>query len=167
MYNQPAFLFFLIMTFLVRDQQLGNKASVLFSVCVLSRVWLFATPWTVAHQAPLSLGLFTQEYWNGLPFPPPGDLPSPGVKPSFLCLWHWRVDSLPLHHLGSLSIWVRIETQILFHSVLAGGGLIFHLPWGNSKSPRSDLRAPCQWFPLARPSSLATCWKKLPENCIF
>ena len=38
MYNQPAFLFFLIMTFLVRDQQLGNKASVLFSVCVLSRV---------------------------------------------------------------------------------------------------------------------------------
>ena len=46
--------------------------------CVLSCVWLFATSWTVAHQAPLSLGFARQEYWSGLPFPPPGDLPDPG-----------------------------------------------------------------------------------------
>ena len=39
------------------------------------------TPWTVAHQAPLSMGLPRQEYWSGLPFPPPGDLPNPGIKP--------------------------------------------------------------------------------------
>ena len=39
------------------------------------------TPWTVAHQAPLSVGFFKQEYWNGLPFPPPGDLPDPEIKP--------------------------------------------------------------------------------------
>ena len=42
---------------------------------------LFATPWTVAHQAPLSMGFPRQEYWPGLPFPPPGDLPDPGVEP--------------------------------------------------------------------------------------
>ena len=40
-----------------------------------------ATPWTVAHQAPLSMGFSRQEYWSGLPFPSPGDLPNPGIKP--------------------------------------------------------------------------------------
>ena len=48
---------------------------------VLSRVRLFVTPGTVAHQAPLSLGFSKQEYWSGLPFPPPGDPPGPGIKP--------------------------------------------------------------------------------------
>ena len=47
----------------------------------LSRVQLFATPWTVAHQAPPSMGFSRQEYWSGLPFPSPGDLPDPGIKP--------------------------------------------------------------------------------------
>ena len=47
----------------------------------LSRVRLFATPWTVAHQAPLSMGFSRQEYWSGLPCPPPGDLPYPGIEP--------------------------------------------------------------------------------------
>ena len=46
-----------------------------------SRVQLFATPWTVAYQAPLSVGFSRQEYWSGLPFPSPGDLPDPGIKP--------------------------------------------------------------------------------------
>ena len=41
----------------------------------------FATPWTVAHQAPLSMGFSRQEYWSGLPFPSPGDLPDTGIKP--------------------------------------------------------------------------------------
>ena len=45
-------------------------------------IQLFATPWTVAHQAPLSMRLSRQEYWSGLPFPPPGDLPSPGIEPT-------------------------------------------------------------------------------------
>ena len=43
-----------------------------------------ATPWTVAHQAPLSMGFFRQEYWSGLPCPPPGDLPNPGTEPMSL-----------------------------------------------------------------------------------
>ena len=48
-----------------------------------SRVQLFATPWTVAHQAPLSMGSSRQEYWSGLPFPPPGDLMSPALTGRF------------------------------------------------------------------------------------
>ena len=51
------------------------------SVKSLSRVQLFATPWTVAHQAPLSMGFSRQEYWSGLPFPSQGDLPDPGIEP--------------------------------------------------------------------------------------
>ena len=47
----------------------------------LSHVRLFATPWTVAHQAPPSMGFPTQQYWSGLPFPSPGDLPDPGIEP--------------------------------------------------------------------------------------
>ena len=47
----------------------------------LSRVRFFATPWTVAHQAPPSMGFSRQEHWSGMPFPSPGDLPNPGIKP--------------------------------------------------------------------------------------
>ena len=50
----------------------------------LSCVCLFATPWTVAHQASLSMGFPRQEYWIGLPFPPPEDLPNPGIEPMSL-----------------------------------------------------------------------------------
>ena len=50
-----------------------------------------ATPWTVAHQAPLPKGFSKQEYWRGLPFPSPGGLPNPGIKPTFPAL---QVDSL-------------------------------------------------------------------------
>ena len=49
-------------------------------VCVLSYVRLFVMPWTVAQQAPLSVGVPRQEYWSGLPFPSPGDLPSIGIE---------------------------------------------------------------------------------------
>ena len=55
------------------------------NVCaqLLSHVRLFETPWTVAHQAPLSLGFSRQEYLSGLPFPPPGNLPDIGIEPMF------------------------------------------------------------------------------------
>ena len=49
-------------------------------VCMLSQVWLFATPWIIAHQAPLSMKYSRQEYWSGLPFSSPGDLPDPGIE---------------------------------------------------------------------------------------
>ena len=50
-------------------------------VKLLSRVRLFAIPWTVAYQAPPSTGFSRQEYWSGLPFPSPGNLPNPGIEP--------------------------------------------------------------------------------------
>ena len=56
-------------------------------MCMLSRfshVRLFATLWTVAHQAPLSVGFSRQEYWSGLLCPPPGHLPNPGIEPTSL-----------------------------------------------------------------------------------
>ena len=55
----------------------------------------FATPWTVACQAPLSMGYSRQEHWSWLPFPSPGDLPKPGIKAASPAL---QVDSLPLNH---------------------------------------------------------------------
>ena len=61
-----------------------------------SRVRLFATPWTVAHQAPQSMEFFRQEYWIGLPFPSPGDLPDPGIKPGSPALQAAALLSEPL-----------------------------------------------------------------------
>ena len=58
----------------------------------LSRVQLFATPWTIAYQPPLSVGFSRQEYWSGLPFPSPGDLPNPGTEPGSPAL---QADALP------------------------------------------------------------------------
>ena len=69
--------------------------------CMLNHVWLFANPWTVACQAPLSKPFSRQEYWSGWWFPPPGDLANPRIKPCLLRLLHWQVDSLPPCHLGS------------------------------------------------------------------
>ena len=60
-----------------------------------------AALWAVTHQAPLSMGFSKQEYWCGLPCPPPGDLLYPRSNPHLLCLLHWQVDSLPPCHLGS------------------------------------------------------------------
>ena len=58
----------------------------------LSRVLLFDTPWVVACQAPLTMGFSRQEYWSGLPCPPPRDLPNPGTEPRSPTL---QADSLP------------------------------------------------------------------------
>ena len=54
----------------------------IYAACILSRVQVFATPWTVAHQAPLSMGFPRQEYWRGLPFSILGDLPEAGIEPT-------------------------------------------------------------------------------------
>ena len=58
----------------------------------LNHVQLFATPWTVAYKAPLSMEFSRKEYWSGLPFPSPGDFPDPGIKPRSPAL---QVDALP------------------------------------------------------------------------
>ena len=67
---------------------------------MLSHVQLFVMPWTVAHQAPLSMGFPMQEYWSGLPFPSPGDLPNPGTEPESPAM---QADSLPTELQGKLT----------------------------------------------------------------
>ena len=71
----------------------------------------FVTLWTIAHQAPLSMKFPRREYWSALPFPSPGDLPDPGIKPMLL---HWQSDSLLLRHQGSPKS--RMRTSILIIS---------------------------------------------------
>ena len=98
------------------DEESKNYLPLYICVCVLSRfsrVQLFVTPWTVTHQAPLSMGFPRQEYWNGLSFPPPGDLPDPRIQIASLAL---QVDSLPLRH------W-RSPEQYLFAIITKGKGV--------------------------------------------
>ena len=64
-----------------------------------SRVRLFAIPWTVVYQASLSMGFSRQEYWSGVPFPSPGDLPDPGVEPRSPAL---QADALPSEPPGKI-----------------------------------------------------------------
>ena len=65
-------------------------------VKLLSRVQVFETPWMVAYQAPRSMGFSRQEYWSGLPFPTPGELPNPGIEPGSLALQTDALLSEPL-----------------------------------------------------------------------
>ena len=92
---------------------------VLVCVQLLSCVWLFVTPWTVAHQAPLSMGFHRQVYWSRLPFPTPGDLPDLGTEPRLL---RWQVGSVPLSHQWSppeccfALIWITLHCRIKWAS---------------------------------------------------
>ena len=79
------------------NMDMDTNMCVCVCVCVccailscFSRVRLFVTVWTVAHQAPLSMGFSRQEYWSGLPRPPPGDLSIPGIESCLLHLLHCR-----------------------------------------------------------------------------
>ena len=69
-----------------------------------SHVCLFETPCTAACQATLAMRCPRQEYWNGLPFPSPGDLPYPGIEFRSPASPFWQTDSLPLSHLGSVCV---------------------------------------------------------------
>ena len=87
----------------------------------LSRVQLFATQWIVVYQAPLSMGSSRQEYLSGLPCPPPGDLPGPGIKPVSLMFPALAVGSLPLAPPGKPFIdhkRLKLTSQIKFSSIL-------------------------------------------------
>ena len=92
------------------------------STCLLSRfssVRLRVTVWTVDCQAPLSIGFSRQEYKSGLPCPPPGDHPNPGIEPTFLSLLPWQAGSLPLVPPGNpvskskMSLKDRIQQEVL------------------------------------------------------
>ena len=78
-----------------------------------SCVCLCATLWTIAYQSPLSMGFSRQEYWSGLPCPPPGDLPNPGSYPHLLSTLHWQVCYLPLAYHGKPQVlFIILQLQI-------------------------------------------------------
>ena len=76
-----------------RNRAINLKYLLCVCVCVFRHVRLFATPWTTACQFPLSMGFSRQEYWSGLPFPPPGHLPDLGIEPASLTSTWLQVDS--------------------------------------------------------------------------
>ena len=91
------------------------------SSCVLNRfshVRLFVTPWTVAHQAPLSMGFSRQEYWSGLPLPSPGDLPDSGIELVSPVVPAVQADYLPLNHQGSPDSYSEPPSKSLAHMTL-------------------------------------------------
>ena len=83
-----------------RNWGIGVNTCTLLCIRSLSRTWLFAAAWTVAHQAPSSMVFPKQEYWSELPFPSQRTFQTQGLNP---CLLHWLADSLPLSHQGSSS----------------------------------------------------------------
>ena len=99
-----------------------NWVIVCMCVCVcallLSHVWLFVTPWTVAHQASLSMGFPRQEYWSGLPFPLLRDLPDPGIKPmspASPALW---ADSLPVEPPGKPKVQLIYNIIYIIYNIV-------------------------------------------------
>ena len=85
-------------------------------VKLLNHVQLFVTPWTVAHQAPPSMGFSSQKYWSELPFPSPGDLPDSGIEPGSPGM---QADSLPSEPQGSPVICVCAHTFcFIFFSIM-------------------------------------------------
>ena len=136
-----------------------------------SCVRLFATPWTVACQAPLSTGFSRQESWSGLPFPSPGGLPNPGVKPQSPAL---QADSLPSEPPGKPK-----DTGVGNLSLLQGNFLSQELHWrllgchgkesacnvgdpysipGLGRSPGEGNGNPLQDSCLENPMDRGACW---------
>ena len=91
------------------------KSLLLLLLSRFSRVRLCATPQTAGHQGPPSLGFSRQEYWSGLPCPPPEDLCDPGSNLCLLCLLHCQAGSLPLSHLGNLPF---LNIYVIKHQLL-------------------------------------------------
>ena len=104
--------------------------SLTFCGCLVTKLCLtFATPWMVAHQAPLSMGFPRQEYWNGFPFPPPGNLPDAGIKPTSPVSPALQVGSLPLSYLESLP-WTSPRAQFTsLHFIQIFPNLLYTAFW--------------------------------------
>ena len=101
-----------------------------------SCVLLFVTPWTVACQAPLSMGFSQQEYWSGLPFPSPGDLPDPGIKPVSPLSSALAGGFFTLNHQGSPPLGqrvLRINSHVHITLLIV---MLVHAKWGTNC---------CQW----------------------
>ena len=113
-------LFFLLLWLIFRTIFWGGYLASHFTdgkvkVKSLSRVRLFATPWTVAHQASPSVGFSRQEYWSGLPLSSPGDLPDPGIEPRFPALQADALTSEPPGKPHRWKSWCQMRTRFLYY----------------------------------------------------
>ena len=118
---------------------------------MLSHVGLCVTLWTVAHQAPLSMGFSRQEYWNALPFHPPGALPHPEIEPESPVSASLQADSLPTEQLGvlmvpfslvpplSIGLWARERPPECCLGRQSGSGSLPHLTPAGGVLPRETL----------------------------
>ena len=104
-----------------------------------SRVWLFATLWTTAYQAPLSMGFSRQEYWSGLPCPPPGDLPDLGIEPASLMS--------PASAGGFWTINATWKAQAFFPSLPHPLQCYLLGQWAAVCGPAAEIRENCLNFP--------------------
>ena len=96
---------------------------------LLSRVRLFVTLWSVVHTVPLFMGFSRQESWNVLPYPPPADLPNPGIEPASLISPALQAVSLPLSRQGSPYVMKGLKERDSFLPLALGrsrpGGLVW------------------------------------------
>ena len=108
-----------------KEGEKRKQSVVEYKVQSFSHVWLFANSWIVAYQAPLSMEFSRQEYWSGLPFPSPGDLPNPGIKPRSPT---WQADALPSEPPGKPCVWVcssvnkNIKLRVCVHACVGREG---------------------------------------------
>ena len=111
-------------------------------VKLLSGVRLFVTLWTAAHQAPLSMGFFRQEYWSGLPFPSPGDLPEPGIKPRSPSFEAGALTSEPPGKPSGCESWTikKAERQRTNAFELWCWRRLLRVPWTARRSSQSILK---------------------------
>ena len=110
----------------------------------LSRVRLFATPWTIAHQAPPSMGFSRQECWSRLPFPSPGDLPDPGIEPGSPTL---QADALQSEPPGKPNYIHKVKVKVKSFSRVR----LFATPWTVAYQA-----------PPSMGFSRQKCWSRLP-----
>ena len=110
--------------------------------CVPAQLCLFATPWTAAHQAPLSMGILQQEYWNRLPCPPPWDLPDPGNE---LTSPASQADSLPLIHRESPLLGWPLQETLLSSKLCSLFGLTVHQAHGLGFTSAEPPKGRCPW----------------------
>ena len=120
----------------------GCLSKISYNLCACA---LFVTPWTVARQAPLSMGFSRQEYWSGLPCPPPGDLPNPGMEPTSLVSpalaggffttappQKPTVTILSVKPMTLVSVTLKPNTNDLFHSPLSESSVACATLWNKS-----------------------------------
>ena len=101
-------------------------------MCALSWVQLFVTPWTVTCQTPLFMGFSKQDYWSGLPFPPPGDFPDSGIKPMspilagrfFTNCTTWGALTYICLYINISACMLGIYTPFMDHTLVVAKGLV-------------------------------------------